>query len=258
VVNQLCFVQGDWLAQTVWEKFERHFKACGYTCSILSLPAQGEPGWYRILHGKDTESSPLQRLVDFYADQIAAFPSPPILIGHALGGLVVQLLLDRGIGLAGVAIASRPPQRVFPGLRSLLQILTAKSERLHGIYFLRMTPAQFSRHVAHPVSRQAAEPEYDKLLGKIPQKLMVAVAFGVGSRLHFKHERGPLLLISGGDDRVVKSSVVLANYFHQRRSMAPTDYIAFPGYGHLLIMQPGWERVADRIIEWLQQQLGWF
>lgn len=258
MLNHLCFVQGDWLDPAVWDKFERHFKACGYTCSILTLPARGESGWYRILHGKDARSSPLQLLVDYYADQIAVLPSPPILIGHALGGLVVQLLLDRGIGAAGVAIASRPPQRVFPGLRSVLQILTARAERLQGMRFLRMTPAQFVRRVAHPVSRPSAAPLYEQLVGRVPQTLMITAALGVGGRLLFTQERGPLLLISAGDDRMVARSVVLANYFYQRRSLAPTDYISFPGHGHLLITQPGWEHVADRIIEWLQQQLGWF
>lgn len=254
----VCFIQGDWLASTAWEKFERHFKACGYTCSIVSLPAPGEPQWQRILHGEAGESSALQRVVDYYAEQLAGLLSPPILIGHAMGGLVVQLLLDRGIGVAGVAIASRPPHGVFPGWRALLQILTAKSEWLQGVCFLRLTPAQFSRDAALRVSAQTAAPLGDKLLGKIPQKLLIAAALGVGSRLLFKQERGPLLLISGGDDRMVTRSVVAANYSHQRRSLAPTDYISFPDSGHLLIMQSGWERIADRIIEWLQQQLGRF
>ncbi len=255
---QVCFIQGDWLVPAVWDKFERHFKACGYACSVLSLPVPGEQGWYRTLHGKDARSSPLRCLVDFYAEQIAAFPAPPVLIGHAMGGLVVQLLLDRGLGVAGIAIAPRPPQRVFPGILSLLQILTARAERLEGMRFLRMTPAQFSRRLGHPLSWRTTGPLYEQFVSRVPQKLMATVALGVGSRLLFKHERGPLLLISGSDDRMVASSVVLANYFYQRRSLAPTDYISFPGYGHLLIAQPGWEHVADRIIEWLQQQLGWF
>nr|WP_292413311.1 alpha/beta hydrolase [Methylophaga sp.] len=206
------------------------------------------------MNGKDV----LTRLVDFYALQITALPSPPILIGHALGGMVVQLLLDRGIGLAGVAIASRPPKRSFPNLRSLLHIVTAKTDQLNGICFVQMTSAQFLRHIAHPVSPHTIELPYNKILSKIPRKLMIAISLGLGSRLLFNQERGPLLLISGGDDRLVNSSVILANYYHQRRSLAPTDYISFPGYGHLLMMQPGWEHVADQIIEWLQQQVGRF
>ncbi|WP_413616306.1 alpha/beta hydrolase [Halomonas cupida] len=255
---KVCFIQGDWLTPTVWDKFERHFKACGYSCCVLSLPAQGEQGWYRVLHGKNVRSSPLGRLVDFYAEQIAAFPAPPVLVGHAMGGLVVQLLLDRGLGVAGIAIAPRPPQRVFPGILSLLQVLSTRAERLEDMRFLRMTPAQFSRRMGHPASRQTTGLLYQKFVGRVPQELMTTVALGVGSRLLFNHERGPLLLISGGDDRMVASSVVLANYSYQRRSLSPTDFILLPGYGHLLITQPGWEHVADRIIEWLQQQLGWF
>lgn len=252
--NHICFIQGDWLAQTIWEKFERHFKACGYNCSLLSHPEHGDPGWYPILQGKD----PLMCLVDFYAFQIAAFPSPPILIGHALGGMVVQLLLDRGIGLAGVAIASQPPQRAFPYLRSLLPIFEAKSEQLHGICFLQMTEAQFLRYIAHPMKSQTGKPLFNNIICKIPKKLMLATAFGLRSRLLFNRERGPLLLISGGEDRLITRSVILTNYELQRRSLAPTDFVLFAGYGHLLMMQPGWEQVADQMIEWLQQQLGRF
>ncbi|WP_193074310.1 alpha/beta hydrolase [Pseudomonas sp. FME51] len=255
---QVCFIQGDWLVPTVWDKFERHFKACGYACCVLSLPAPGELGWYQILHGEDNRSSPLGRLVDFYAERIAAFPAPPILIGHAMGGLIVQLLLDRGLGVAGIAIAPRPPQRVFPGILSLLYIFTARTERLDGMRFLRLTPAQFSRRLGHPASSETTDPLYERFVGRVPQKLMTTVALGVGSRLLFKHERGALLLVSGSDDHMIASSVVLANYFYQRQSLAPTDYICFPGYGHLIITQPGWEQVADRILEWLQQQLGRF
>jgi pimeloyl-ACP methyl ester carboxylesterase len=255
---QVCFIQGDWLIPIVWAKFERHFKACGYACSVLSLPGPGVQGWYRVLGDRDARSSPVTRLVDFYAEQIAAFPAPPILIGHAMGGLVVQLLLDRGLGVAGIAIAPRPPQCVFPGILPLLQTLTERAEWLEGMRFLRMTPAQFSRRVGYPAPRQTTDPLYEKFVGRVPQKLMATAALGVGSRLLFQHERGPLLLISGSDDRMVASSVVLANYSYQRRSLAPTDFISLPGCGHLLITLPGWEHVADRIIEWLQQQLHWF
>lgn len=82
--NQVCFIQGDRLLPAVWDKFERHFKACGYACRVLALPAPGEQGWCRILHGRDARASPIRRLVDFYAEQIATFPAPPVLIGHAI------------------------------------------------------------------------------------------------------------------------------------------------------------------------------
>ncbi|MFN7127676.1 MAG: hypothetical protein ACK4OJ_01310 [Brevundimonas sp.] len=36
----------------------------------------------------------------------------------------------------------------------------------------------------------------------------------------------------------------------QRRSSAPTDFLAFPGRSHLLIAEPGWEAVAQACIAW--------
>ncbi len=47
-------------------------------------------------------------LVDHYASIIDELDSPPIIIGHSFGGLIVQILLDRGLGSAGVAIAPAP------------------------------------------------------------------------------------------------------------------------------------------------------
>src|SRR5260370_1287287 len=48
-----------------------------------------------------------------YKQAIDALPEPPILIGHSFGGLFVQLLLDQGVGVAGVAIDSAPPKGVL-------------------------------------------------------------------------------------------------------------------------------------------------
>jgi len=43
----------------------------------------------------------------------AKLESPPIIIGYGLGGLVTQILLDRGWGAAGVAIASAPVRKLL-------------------------------------------------------------------------------------------------------------------------------------------------
>ena len=43
---------------------------------------------------------------------IRELDQPPFLMGHSYGGLLTQLLLDRGLGAAGVAIDSAPPEGV--------------------------------------------------------------------------------------------------------------------------------------------------
>jgi len=56
----------------------------------------------------------VQEILDHYGRVIREQPEPPLLIGHSFGGLFVQMLLDRGVGDAGVAIDSAPPRGVSP------------------------------------------------------------------------------------------------------------------------------------------------
>src|SRR6185295_18728335 len=58
-------------------------------------------------------SNRLAALIDYYARIAQGFTEPPILIGHSIGGLIVQLLLQRGIGACGVAIHPVPPQGII-------------------------------------------------------------------------------------------------------------------------------------------------
>ena len=55
----------------------------------------------------------IREIVDHYERIIRSLDEPPILIGHSFGGLFVQLLVDRGLGAAGIAIDSAPPKGVF-------------------------------------------------------------------------------------------------------------------------------------------------
>ena len=50
----------------------------------------------------------LSDVVDHYEQIVRELESPPIIIGYGFGGLVTQILLDRGWGAAGAAITSAP------------------------------------------------------------------------------------------------------------------------------------------------------
>ena len=55
----------------------------------------------------------VREIVDHYEALIRGLDQPPVLIGHSYGGLFVELLLDRGLGRAGVAMSPAPPKRSF-------------------------------------------------------------------------------------------------------------------------------------------------
>jgi pimeloyl-ACP methyl ester carboxylesterase len=55
----------------------------------------------------------LAEIVAHYEGIVRGLDRQPVLIGHSFGGLVVELLLDRGLGAAGVAISPAPVKGVL-------------------------------------------------------------------------------------------------------------------------------------------------
>src|SRR5919201_2005647 len=82
-----------------------------------------------LIHGMWMTPRSWDSWVGHYTSIIRELERPPIVIGHSFGGLTTQLLLNRGLGAAGVAIGTAPPKGVlllppstlragFPGLKN--------------------------------------------------------------------------------------------------------------------------------------------
>src|SRR5258706_5231934 len=115
MTKNIVFVHGAWVTGLCWEKFDGYFESKGYTCSATNWPCKDKPV-EALKKNPDPGLAKLgiAEIVDHYDRIIRAMSEPPILIGHSFGGLFVQILLDRGLGSAGVAIDSAPPKGVFP------------------------------------------------------------------------------------------------------------------------------------------------
>lgn len=72
-------------------------------------------------------------IVAHYEGVVRGLSEPPLLVGHSFGGLFVQMLLDRGLGRAGVAIDSAPPAGIpanqQPGWEEVAQYAAEWLER---------------------------------------------------------------------------------------------------------------------------------
>ena len=55
----------------------------------------------------------MHEIVDHYEGLIKDLDQPPVLLGHSFGGLIVELLVDRGLGRAGVAMSPAPPKGIL-------------------------------------------------------------------------------------------------------------------------------------------------
>ena len=134
-------IHGAWLTGNSWDNFAEHFRGRGYEVSAPDWPRkQGDVGELRE-HADEVAGLGVKEIVDHYESQIRALPEPPLLVGHSYGGLFVELLLDRGLGRAGVAMSPAPPKGIlvlpFSTLKSAAPALTHPSTR-HGIVDLTL------------------------------------------------------------------------------------------------------------------------
>jgi alpha-beta hydrolase superfamily lysophospholipase len=194
----------------------------------------------------------LNRVLDHFADTIKTLDEKPIIIGHSMGGLVVQLLLQRDLAAAGVAIDSAPPLGVFTTKWSFL-----KSNWPHITPFvsqnspIEMTFERFQYTFVNsfPLAEQRAA--YKRYVvpesRRIPRNSLTA-------RVDFKKSHPPLLLIAGSADNIIPASLIKSNYTKYKRSSSITDFKEFAGRTHFIIGQKNWEEVAEYILEWLNER----
>jgi pimeloyl-ACP methyl ester carboxylesterase len=246
------FIHGAWLTPASWEFFRSRYTACGYTCITPAWPFQ-DLTVDELRHALPSELAGLTigRIVDHYAAIVQGMPEPPLLVGHSFGGLFVQMLLDRGVGRAGVAIVPVPARGVWPGLATLRTALRVPSAWGGRNRILTMTPARFARDFAQSLAADELQEAYDRYIVPTPGRIYYQAALGIGSRVDYANDRrAPLLLIAGEQDRSIRASVVRATYRRHLRSVAETSFKQFSGRTHWLILEPGWEEVADYTIQW--------
>jgi pimeloyl-ACP methyl ester carboxylesterase len=112
----ILFIPGAFLATDCWNDWKSYFEQKGYTTIAAPWPHKNAPP--ESLRNNDIENTiasvRLTELLDYYTAIVRSLPDTPILIGHSVGGLIVQSLLQRGLGAAGIALHSFPPRRTSP------------------------------------------------------------------------------------------------------------------------------------------------
>jgi len=252
----IVFIHGAWVTPLCWDQFIPFFESKGFKCVAPAWPFKDRP----IEELRQNPSAGLATLgvgeiVDHYEKAIRKEDNP-LLIGHSFGGLFVQMLLDRGLGSAGVAIDPAPPKGVLPFaypsvLRANLRILATPGG------WAKIIPTSFKDFqyaFVNNMPEAAQKAAFDKYVipetGRVFFQTATAL-FNDITKVNFNNaSRAPLLLIAGLADTICPAAQIRDNYRHYARSTARTDYREFPDRAHWIIAQPGWEEVATSIHDW--------
>src|SRR5688572_29258082 len=100
----IVLIHGLWLTGRSWEKWKERYEARGFRVLTPSWP--GLEGEVEALREDPTPLTQLdvEKIVDHYEKIIRDLDEPPIIMGHSAGGTIMQLLIDRGLGVAGVGV----------------------------------------------------------------------------------------------------------------------------------------------------------
>ena len=254
----LILIHGAWLSARSWENFADYFGKRGFAVSAPEWPRKH--GDVEELRGDAEELKGLgvNEIVDHYESLIRELDQPPVLIGHSYGGLFVELLLDRGLGRAGVAMSPAPPKGIL-----VLPLSTLKSaapalahpSRWHGV--VTLTLDEFTYSFVNTFSREDAAAAYERYA--VPETGQIFYEAGLANfhlhpptEVHFKKaERPPLLIVGAEKDHTVPASVSKAQVKKYEGSPAKTDYVELAGRPHLFMVGDGWEEAAAAIDSWL-------
>jgi pimeloyl-ACP methyl ester carboxylesterase len=260
----IVLIHGLWMPPHSWSGWIERYTAAGHTVHAPAWPGVSELD-EELDHTKAPADIGIGEVVDHYDAFVRGLPEQPILMGHSYGGLITQMLLDRGLGRTGVAIHPAVPRGVYrlsvSVLRATLPVFRRPANRRRAV---PLTRAEFHYAFANTVSRAESDSWHAKLAIPAPGRPLFESAmanFVPKARAatvvdYAKPDRAPLLLIAGGRDHLTPYSVVYENFNRYRRSPAPTDFKLFEDRPHLTAALDGWTDVADYALTWTAEHSG--
>jgi pimeloyl-ACP methyl ester carboxylesterase len=239
----LLFVHGGCLSAWCWDDhFLDFFADSGYRAIAPNLRG----------HGGSPVSKPLNKCtIADYVDDVrsvaATLPTTPVLIGHSMGGFIVQKYLEADKAPAAVLVSSAPPRSWF---RTALWSgrkhpwLAVKAGMTRKFLRVYPTPAHMREVLfcAH-----TPEPIVERCFARLQEESFRALGLDMYLLNLVRPRRitTPMLVLEGADIGWGKRPVrEIARAYH-------TEVEFFPNMGHNMMLEPGWPAVAERIDGWL-------
>ncbi len=256
--DTIVLINGLWMTALSWEHWAERYQQKGFKVVARSWPGmEGDIEELRRNPAKEIGNLGVTEIADNYEAVVREQSSPPIIMGHSFGGLFTQILVDRGLGAAGVAIDSAPAKGVLGLPFSTLKVslpFTINPFNLNKVGAL--SEGQFHYAFGNLLSEEESKKAYERYAVPGPDHVLFQASVAnfnprSATAVNFHNDdRPPLLMIAGGKDHIVPASTTKANFNLYKKSKALTDYKEFPERSHFTLGQPGWEEVADYALNW--------
>ena len=251
---KIVFIHGMFLTSKSWNQWVRYFTGLGYECEAPAWPLhEGEPSALRSNIPKGLGGLTLAELHGHYRSLISR-GDPPILIGHSLGGLLVQKLVAEGLATAGVGICPVAPNKMLSLDWGFLRNTASITNPLAGSAPFEMTPEGFHQNFANTLDEAASNAAYESFAVHESRQVLRDI-MGDEGHIDLDAPHAPLLFVGAEKDGIIPPSLVMRNAEAYKDQRSHAEYVEFSGRGHFICGEPRWEEVAERVANWLQAHL---
>lgn len=241
----LLFVHGAYVAAWCWEEnFLPYFAKQGFSAHAISLRGHGNSEGGLSLH-----SHTIRDYVEDLAWAVDQLDAPPVLMGHSMGGMVVQKYLEEnkvpgavllntiphsGVGMAAFEIAMRAPF-------SYVQMYLAQN------WGTQFSTSSFSRDMLF--SKDTSESSLQRYQNLFQAESQAAIMDMSGMDLPLPHKVRdvPMLFLGSEGDQLFSCNMV-----QKTAQCYGEDAVFFPESGHMLMLDAQWKQAADHIVDWME------
>jgi pimeloyl-ACP methyl ester carboxylesterase len=253
--STIILIHGMFQNPTSWKNWIEYFENNDYEVLAPAWPFhEGEPAELRANPPEGLGDLSLDTVIAAIETLIYSLPEKPIVIGHSVGGLIVQILINRGLAKMGIAISSVAPNSMIDLDWSFFKNAATIANPLKGGEPIYMDQSTFHDSFANTLSEEQAKVAYENTATHDSRNVFRDC---MGSTAHFDvtEPHAPLLFIAGAEDKICPADLNDKNYKAYTDTNSVISIREFPNRSHFICNEPGWEEVVESIESWLEGQV---
>lgn len=243
----ILFLHGAWHGAWCWEEyFLPYFAEQGFAAHAMSLRGHGQSQG-------NLRGATIGDYVTDLVEIVRSLPAPPVIVGHSLGGFIIQKYLEHYDAPAVVLVAPAPndggwkftvrflqrdPVAMFRCLRTFsIYPIVSTIERAHMAFFSPSLPREQLERYFQQIQDESFRAYFDFLMLALPNTKAV------------QERHTPMLIIGAANDMIFspEQEEALAQLYH-------ADLTMLPDTAHDIMLEANWQAAADRIIDWWKEK----
>jgi pimeloyl-ACP methyl ester carboxylesterase len=251
--KNIILVHGNFVNNHSWAKWKSHYEQKGYTVHTPANPGhEGNPVDLRNKVHPDLIETGFIDVVNNIVKLIGTLPEKPLIIGHSMAGMAAMKLLEMGKTAAAVSIDGAPPKNVFPPFTTLKSVLPAFGFFSTKKYFMG-SRAWYNNCFFNTLPEGERANAFEIIA--VPESFKVSreLVLNSFSNIDFNKPHEPVLFIGGGSDNIFPTSLTTKIAQRYKDKNSRVDLKIFEGKSHFICGEPGWEKVADHILDWYEK-----